>query len=174
MASDSFSFPRVFGNKSLLLLSVVVGDFSLKTCGSKIVFYIFAQSPINLLTLESVVDFLHGGLVHYPFLSLIQKSLKKEHFLWQLSNIEKDIEKTTEELEDEMKSREDVLKDLDKYEREAGRKKKEQSKYSKEITQLEKKIAERSNKLDKNVSLSNVLAFFFLWGGVIPRPNLWR
>lgn len=78
------------------------------------------------------------------------KSLKKEHFLWQLSNIEKDIEKTTEELEDEMKSREDVLKDLDKYEREAGRKKKEQSKYSKEITQLEKKIAERSNKLDKN------------------------
>ncbi|KAF5482401.1 hypothetical protein F2P56_002975 [Juglans regia] len=78
------------------------------------------------------------------------KSLKKEHFLWQLSNIEKDIARTTEELEDEVKSREDVIKDLEKYEREAGKKKKEQSKYSKEITQLEKKIAERSNKLDKN------------------------
>ncbi|KAB1200942.1 Structural maintenance of chromosomes protein 1 [Morella rubra] len=78
------------------------------------------------------------------------KSVKKEHFLWQLVNIEKDIAKTTEELEDEIKAREDVIKDLEKYEREAGRKKKEQSKYSKEITQLEKKIAERSNKLDKN------------------------
>jgi septal ring factor EnvC (AmiA/AmiB activator) len=125
------------------------------------VFFILAQSPINLLTLESGADFLYGSLVHYPFfLSFlffffwpIQKSLKQEHFLWQLSNIEKDIEKISEELEDEMKGREDVIKDLEKYEREAGKKKKEQSKYSKEITQLEKKIAERSNKLDKNVSL---------------------
>jgi septal ring factor EnvC (AmiA/AmiB activator) len=107
------------------------------------------------------------------FLSLIQKSLKKEHFLWQLSNIEKDIEKTTEELEDEMKGREDVIKDLEKYEREAGRKKKEQSKYSKEIMQLEKKIAERNSKLDKNVSLSMswhfifcFIVFFFLGSGV--------
>uniref|UniRef100_A0A7N2MKQ0 Structural maintenance of chromosomes protein 1 n=1 Tax=Quercus lobata TaxID=97700 RepID=A0A7N2MKQ0_QUELO len=78
------------------------------------------------------------------------KSLKKEHFLWQLFNIENDIAKTTTELEAEMKSREDVIKDLEKFEREAGKKKKEQSKYSKEITHLEKKIAERSNKLDKN------------------------
>ncbi|KAK7855539.1 structural maintenance of chromosomes protein 1 [Quercus suber] len=78
------------------------------------------------------------------------KSLKKEHFLWQLLNIENDIAKTTTELEAEMKSREDVIKDLEKFEREAGKKKKEQSKYSKEITHLEKKIAERSNKLDKN------------------------
>ncbi|XP_065626345.1 structural maintenance of chromosomes protein 1-like [Quercus suber] len=78
------------------------------------------------------------------------KSLKKEHFLWQLLNIENDIAKTTKELEAEMKSREDVIKDLEKFEHEAGKKKKEESKYSKEITRLEKKIAERSNKLDKN------------------------
>ncbi|XP_050251634.1 structural maintenance of chromosomes protein 1-like isoform X3 [Quercus robur] len=78
------------------------------------------------------------------------KSLKKEHFLWQLFNIENDIAKTTKELEAEMKSCEDVIKDLEKFEHEAGKKKKEESKYSKEITHLEKKIAERSNKLDKN------------------------
>ncbi|KAK7857484.1 structural maintenance of chromosomes protein 1 [Quercus suber] len=81
---------------------------------------------------------------------LEHKSLKKEHFLWQLLNIENDIAKTTKELEAEMKSREDVIKDLEKFEHEAGKKKKEESKYSKEITRLEKKIAERSNKLDKN------------------------
>ncbi|GMY06271.1 structural maintenance of chromosomes protein 1, partial [Fagus crenata] len=78
------------------------------------------------------------------------KSLKQEHFLWQLYNIEKDVAKTTKELETEVKSREDVIKDLEKFEREAGKKKKEQSKYSKEITHLEKRIAERSNKLDRN------------------------
>ena len=58
-----------------------------------------------------------GGLVHYPFYSP-QKSLKKEHFLLQLS--------MTKELEAEMKSREDVIKDLEKFEHEAGKKKKEE------------------------------------------------
>ena len=103
-----------------------------------------------------------GGLVHYPFYSP-QKSLKKEHFLLQLFNIENDIAKTTKELEAEMKSREDVIKDLEKFEHEAGKKKKEESKYSKEITHLEKKIAERSNKLDKNVSFSMLSCSSFLF-----------
>ena len=131
------------------------------------VFYnvLFCSISYESSNSESVICFLCGGLVHYPFYSP-QKSLKKEHFLWQLFNIENDIAKTTTELEVEMKSREDVIKDLEKFEREAGKKKKEQSKYSKEITNLEKKIAERSNKLDKNVSFSifsgpSSLFFFF-------------
>ena len=103
-----------------------------------------------------------GGLVHYPFYSP-QKSLKKEHFLLQLFDIENDIAKMTQELEAEMKSREDVIKDLEKFEHEAGKKKKEESKYSKEITHLEKKIAERSNKLDKNVSFSMLSCIYFLF-----------
>ncbi|KAJ7977239.1 Structural maintenance of chromosomes protein [Quillaja saponaria] len=78
------------------------------------------------------------------------KSVKKEHFLWQLFNIEKDITKTTEDLEDEKRKREGVMEELEKFEREASKKKKEQAKYLKEIAQCEKKILERSNKLDKN------------------------
>ena len=133
------------------------------------VFYnaFFCSISYESSNLESVICFLFGGLVHYPVYSP-QKSLKKEHFLWQLFNIENDIAKTTTELEAEMKSREDVIKDLEKFEREAGKKKKEQSKYSKEITHLEKKISERSNKLDKNVSFSifsGLSSLFFCGGG---------
>jgi structural maintenance of chromosome 1 len=82
----------------------------------------------------------------------LQKSLKREHFLWQLLNIEKDITKTTDELEAEKRSREQVIQELEDFQQEAKKKKNQQSKYSKEITQCEKKIAERSNKLDKSVS----------------------
>ncbi|XP_061375307.1 structural maintenance of chromosomes protein 1 [Gastrolobium bilobum] len=78
------------------------------------------------------------------------KSLKKEHFLWQLFNIENDFVKTTEDLEDEKKSREGVIEELENFEHEASKKKKEQARYLKEITQREKRIAEKSNKLDKS------------------------
>lgn len=78
------------------------------------------------------------------------KSLKKEHFLWQLLNIEKDIEKTNEEVEAEKKSLEDVLQEQENCEREASRKKKEQARFLKEITHLEKKISDKKNRLDKN------------------------
>lgn len=79
--------------------------------------------------------------------------------MWQLFNIEKDIEKTTDDLEDERKSREGVMEELENFEAEASKKKKEQAKYLKEIAQCERRIAERSNKLDKNVSS------IFPWGG---------
>jgi septal ring factor EnvC (AmiA/AmiB activator) len=123
---------------------------------------LFCSISYESSNVESVIYVLCGGLLHYPFLSP-QKSLKQEHFLWQLYNIEKDVAKTTKELETEVKSREDVIKDLEKFEREAGKKKKEQSKYSKEITHLEKRIAERSNKLDRNVSSQCSLTFPFLF-----------
>ncbi|CAL8178356.1 unnamed protein product [Prunus armeniaca] len=78
------------------------------------------------------------------------KSLKREHSLWQLFNIEKDITKMTEELEAEKRSREEVMQELVEFQQEASKKKKEQAKYLKEIAQCEKKISERSNKLDKS------------------------
>ncbi|KAL6210710.1 hypothetical protein ACLB2K_015942 [Fragaria x ananassa] len=78
------------------------------------------------------------------------KSLKREHFLWQLFNIERDITKTANELEAEKRNREQVMQELDDFQQEATKKKKELNKYLKEIAQCEKKIAERSNKLDKS------------------------
>lgn len=86
-----------------------------------------------------------------------QKALKKEHFLWQLFIIDKDIKKTTDDLEAERRNREGVMQELEKFELEASKKKKEQVKYLKEIAQCEKKIAEKSSKLDKNVSFSAIL-----------------
>ncbi|KAK9281356.1 hypothetical protein L1049_004256 [Liquidambar formosana] len=78
------------------------------------------------------------------------KSLKREHFLWQLLNIEKDITKTNEDLDAEKRSREDLMQEQENFEREASKKKKEQAKYLKEIAQFEKKISDKNNKLDKN------------------------
>lgn len=73
--------------------------------------------------------------------------------MWQLFNIENDITKTTEDLEDETKSRLAVIEELGNFENEASKKKKEQAKYLKEIALREKKITEKSNKLDKSVSI---------------------
>ena len=72
--------------------------------------------------------------------------------MWQLCNIERDIEKATDDLEDEKRSREGVMEELEKFEAEASKKKKEQAKYLKEIEKCEKRIGEKSNKLDRNVS----------------------
>jgi len=83
----------------------------------------------------------------------LQKSMKKEHFLWQLFNIENDVVKTTEELEADKRSREGVIKELENFEHEAGKKKKEHAKYLKEVMLREKKIAEKSIRLDKTVSV---------------------
>lgn len=82
----------------------------------------------------------------------MQKSLKKEHYLWQLYNIEKDIDKITDELDSEKKNREDVMHELEHFEAEAAKKKKEQAKYLKEIAQCEKRISERRIRVDKSVS----------------------
>nr|VDD57364.1 unnamed protein product [Brassica oleracea] len=77
------------------------------------------------------------------------KALKREHFLWQLYNIENDIEKANEDVDAEKNNRKDVMAKLEKFEHEAGKRKVEQAKYLKEIAQREKKIAERSSKLGK-------------------------
>lgn len=99
--------------------------------------------------------------------SFLQKSIKKEHFFWQLFNIENDIVKITEELEDEKRSREGVIEELENFENEASKKKKEQAKYLKEIALCEKSITQKSNKLDKSVSIFfSHSGVFFLGGGI--------
>jgi structural maintenance of chromosome 1 len=77
------------------------------------------------------------------------KSLKKEHFLWQLFNIENDIEKANDDIVAEQKRREECLRELESYESESSKKKKEQATNLKKIVGCEKKIAEKKNKLDK-------------------------
>ncbi|XP_068493136.1 structural maintenance of chromosomes protein 1 [Phaseolus vulgaris] len=78
------------------------------------------------------------------------KSMKREHFLWQLFNIHNDYVKTIKDLEDEERSREGVVKELENFENEASKKKKEQAKYLKEIALREKRINEKNSKLDKS------------------------
>ncbi|GLJ44239.1 hypothetical protein SUGI_0924170 [Cryptomeria japonica] len=77
------------------------------------------------------------------------KSLKQEHFLWQIFNIEKDTERNGKELEVEKENLEDVSKSQEKFESEIKEKKKEQAAYLKEALLCEKKIAKRKVELDK-------------------------
>ncbi|KAI3801077.1 hypothetical protein L1987_29178 [Smallanthus sonchifolius] len=78
------------------------------------------------------------------------RSKKKEHFLWQLFNIENDVEKANEEIDAEQRSLQEIISELDGYEDESRKKEKELAKYKKEIDKREKKIAEKKNKVDKN------------------------
>ncbi|XP_027176320.1 structural maintenance of chromosomes protein 1 [Coffea eugenioides] len=78
------------------------------------------------------------------------KSLKQDHFLWQLLTIERDIEEANEDLEAEQRSRKEIVDELGNYESELSKKKKEQSVYLKETAQCERRIAERKTRLDKN------------------------
>ncbi|XP_008805238.1 structural maintenance of chromosomes protein 1 [Phoenix dactylifera] len=77
------------------------------------------------------------------------KSLKKEYFLWQLFNIEKDVEKINGELEEDKKGLEEVLKAQEEFDFEENIKKKEQAGYLKEMMLCEKKIAKKKLELDK-------------------------
>lgn len=77
------------------------------------------------------------------------KSVKKEHFLWQLFNIEKDTKKLEDELETEKTSLEEVLRNQQKCTSEEASKKKEQSGHLKAMTQCERKIARKKTELDK-------------------------
>ncbi|CAN7118014.1 unnamed protein product [Brassica rapa subsp. narinosa] len=77
------------------------------------------------------------------------KALKREHFLWQLYNIENDIDKANEDVDAQKNNRKDVMAKVEKFEHEAGKRKIEQAKYLKEIAQREKKIAERCSNLGK-------------------------
>ncbi|XVF72004.1 hypothetical protein PTKIN_Ptkin12aG0086500 [Pterospermum kingtungense] len=86
---------------------------------------------------------------HFRLLDKL-KSLKIKHYLWQLRNIENDIEKITKDLSSEKRKRQDVMHELDRFETEAAKKKKEQAKYLKEIALCEKINSERSVRLDRS------------------------
>ncbi|XP_076889486.1 structural maintenance of chromosomes protein 1-like [Bidens hawaiensis] len=78
------------------------------------------------------------------------RTKKKEHLLWQLFNIENDVEKANEEIEAEQRSLQEIISELDGYENESRKKEKELAKYKKEIDKREKKITEKKNRIDKN------------------------
>ncbi|KAJ0051873.1 hypothetical protein Pint_01726 [Pistacia integerrima] len=77
------------------------------------------------------------------------KSLKKEHFLWQLYTIEQDITKMSDDLEADKRSRQDILQDLDHLNDKKREKNKELHRYSKEVALCEKKISDKRSRLDK-------------------------
>ncbi|KAK1289708.1 Structural maintenance of chromosomes protein 1 [Acorus calamus] len=77
------------------------------------------------------------------------KSLRKEHFLWQLLNIEKNTKKINDELEAENRILEDILDEQKACDLEVSVKQKEQAGYLKEMTLCEKKIAKKKMELDK-------------------------
>lgn len=79
----------------------------------------------------------------------MQKSLKQDHYLWQLSNIENDIEKANEDLAVEDNSLKEIVRELETYEAESKKKNKEKAGYLKEIQQCKRRIAEKQSRLDK-------------------------
>ncbi|KAL8523126.1 hypothetical protein ACS0TY_013195 [Phlomoides rotata] len=81
------------------------------------------------------------------------KSLKQKHFLWQLLNIQNDIEKANEDIADEDNSLEEIVREVDTYEAEERKKSKEKAGYNKEIQQCQRMIAEKQSQLDKQSQL---------------------
>ncbi|KAL7087968.1 hypothetical protein ACP275_13G100900 [Erythranthe tilingii] len=75
------------------------------------------------------------------------KLLTQEHFLWQLSNIRKDIEKANEETDAEGNILKGVLDELDNYKAEAREKNREQAGYMKEIEKCRGRITEKQTRL---------------------------
>ena len=90
----------------------------------------------------------------------MQKSLKKEHFLWQLLNIERDMRKISSELDSEKENYEMIVKEQEECDGAVNVKKKEQAGYLKEMTLCDKRIAKKKIELDKKVfSLTNFVIF---------------
>lgn len=77
------------------------------------------------------------------------KSLKTEYSLWQMYNIEKDIENIQTELEADKAKLEEANVAQEQLEVEAKEKKKEQSVFTKEALLCDKRIAKKKTELDK-------------------------
>ncbi|KAL9251813.1 Structural maintenance of chromosomes protein 1-like protein [Drosera capensis] len=78
------------------------------------------------------------------------KELKTEHYLWQLYNIERDIEKLDTEREVDKSHQRELVQELSDSEREKLEKQKVLAKYQKEISKYERRIAEKNSRLDQN------------------------
>ncbi|XP_028550354.1 structural maintenance of chromosomes protein 1 [Dendrobium catenatum] len=77
------------------------------------------------------------------------KSLKQEHFLWQLFNIEKDTEKLNLELGNAKEELAGLTRKQEEYDQQLDAKKKEQNAHLKEISLSEKNISKKKTELDK-------------------------
>lgn len=84
----------------------------------------------------------------------MQRTLKTEYFLWQLFNIEKNIERTKAELKVDDESLQELARAQDKLDAEIRERKKEQAVYSKDALMCEKKMAKKKGELDKKVRQS--------------------
>lgn len=81
----------------------------------------------------------------------MQKELKTEYYLWQLFNIEKDVERTLAELQVDRATLEELNSEQEQLETEIRTKKKEQAVFTKEALLLDKKIGKKKAELDKKV-----------------------
>ncbi|KAG0474701.1 hypothetical protein HPP92_014387 [Vanilla planifolia] len=77
------------------------------------------------------------------------KLLKQEHFLWQLSNIQKDTEKMNLEHGNALENLKGLIKEQEEYDLRLDAKKKEQNSFLKEISTCERNISKKKNDLDK-------------------------
>ncbi|KAJ7566192.1 hypothetical protein O6H91_02G092200 [Diphasiastrum complanatum] len=77
------------------------------------------------------------------------KSLKTEYYLWQLFNIEKDVDATEAELEVDRTSLDELTKKQEKLELDIKERKKEQAAVIKEGLLCEKKMAKKKVEIDK-------------------------
>jgi structural maintenance of chromosome 1 len=85
-------------------------------------------------------------------LSVRQKELKMEYYLWQLFNIEKDVTSTLAELEVDRATLQELNHEQEQLEAEIKALKKNQAVFTKEALLLDKKIAKKRGDLDKKVS----------------------
>lgn len=100
---------------------------------------------------ETSLIAVHACCIRIFLFFFLQKSLKKEHFLWQLFHIEKDTEKLVGELEDEKRKLDGVVKEYEKCDSEETAKKKEQAGYLKQMSRSEGNIARKKIEFDKKV-----------------------
>eukprot|EP00897_Mesotaenium_endlicherianum_P000577 jgi/Mesen1/1051/ME000122S00048 len=77
------------------------------------------------------------------------KSLKTDYFLWQLFGIERDIQKTTEELEIENAGLQEVVASTTTVEEEMKAKRREQAGYNKDLVLIQKKVTKKNVDIDK-------------------------
>ncbi|KAL9250552.1 Structural maintenance of chromosomes protein 1-like protein [Drosera capensis] len=80
------------------------------------------------------------------------KELKTEHYLWQLHNIERDIEILDSEREVDKSHQRELVQESSDSECEKLKKKKVLAKYEKEISKYERRVAEKNIRLDQNAS----------------------
>lgn len=126
----------------------------------KVNMYCVNRLQVKVLQMQGDVRFEMSIAPMFNYLFFFSEIFKRGTLLWQLFNIENDIEKVNqEEIQAECSRLQEVENELGGYENESCIKEKEQTKYRKEIDKQEKKLAKKKNKIDKYVSYLSI-AFY--------------